>query len=172
MCLCTGGLWSGHVWLCVCYLWAAHSRCCTRCVCVQQRHCGGAACPPPASSLSSCSGTEPHRARLLPTAVLLLAAASPSQQTHPVAATHLAAPHTPHLQREREGALTHSTWTQHTTETVDLFEKSLCVVFMYHHQKENLISYVYVNGWTLLLIIRLQKRSVHIIVSVNESIWR
>lgn len=102
----------------VSYLWAAPSRCWTRCLCVRLRRCGVAGSPPPASSLSSCSRTEPHRARLPPMAALLLASVSLSQHTRPVAAAHLAAPCIPHLQSERELVLKQGTRRQHTPDLI------------------------------------------------------
>lgn len=87
---------------CVCYLRVAPSGCCTRCLCVLRRRCGGAVCPPSVCSLSSCSRTEPRRAQLLPTAGPRLAGASPSPQTRPAVAPRLAVARTPQLHRDRK----------------------------------------------------------------------
>lgn len=84
---------------CVCYLWAGLLRCCTNGLCALQKSCGGAACPPPAFSLSSCRKTGSRRAQLPQTAGPPLAAASPSQQTRPAAASCGAATQTSHLHR-------------------------------------------------------------------------
>lgn len=54
---------------------------------VQMRRCGGEVCPLPASSLSSGCGTGSDQAQVPPTAGLLLAASSPSLQTHLPAVT-------------------------------------------------------------------------------------
>lgn len=86
---------------CVCYLWAAPLRCCTSDACVLWRRCGGAVYPPPASSLSSCSRTEPRRARLPQTAGRPIAAVSPSLRRRPAAASHLAAARVARLHGER-----------------------------------------------------------------------
>lgn len=93
--------WTAWQSECLCYLWAAPSGCCTRCVCVLRRHCGGAACPPPAFSLSSYTRREPHQARVPLTPGPQLASASPSLQICLAAAPHLTVGHQSHLQRKK-----------------------------------------------------------------------
>lgn len=87
---------------CVCVrdLEAAPLRCCTSDACVLKRSYGGAACPPPVSSPSSYSRTEPNQERLPQSAVPLLDAVSPSPQIRPEAASHRAAACTSHLQQQ------------------------------------------------------------------------